>query len=703
VTCFETVTNRFDRVKSVHELTTTPAVSSCLPTVATGIHIAAPKSTLLLQMSRTSYMPSPRISTYRPDIDGLRAVAVIPVVLYHIGFAAIGGGFVGVDVFFVISGYLIASVLIKEIEAKRFSVITFYERRIRRILPAFTAMTLLSVPIAIWLLFPQDLKAFGTSLWSATLFVSNIAFWIESGDYFDIGSSVKPLLHTWSLAVEEQFYIFFPLALAILFKLSRPRQAFACCLVVFAVSLALSIYGQQQRPLANFYLLPTRAWEILGGSLLAFGRIPHPRSRRQAQLEGILGLMCILAPVVTYQSTTPFPGLAAVPPVLGAALIIHSGIGADQTIIRRLLSWTPLRFVGLISYSLYLWHWPIIVFTGYVLLQPSLWTMIGLLAGSLVVATLSWRFVERPFRGRNKILGPPRLFMITGITLVSIALCGWLLQWTDGMPRRFPHEIVSMADKTTYQGRWRECGGAYAKRRTQQTLCALGSADARPTFLIIGDSHAEAVAAAIFEAAGEVGRAGYQITDTGYRPFIGFRKYGEVPKYQYLNALTIAFLDDHPEIQNVIVALYWRQAVLVDSYLDETGHRVSGKIAAQEGLEALVARYPDRRFLVIASPANSPLFGGAVAARAAWFRRDFHPWVTRQDFGTLQAKYTDILEGLRRNPQVTVLHLSYRLCDARSCSGLLDDGRLAYSDDNHLSYAASKLFDEDFARFLQHD
>jgi peptidoglycan/LPS O-acetylase OafA/YrhL len=652
-------------------------------------------------MGRTSYMTSPGTSTYRPDIDGLRAIAVIPVVLYHIGFVAIGGGFVGVDVFFVISGFLIASVLIKEIEAGRFSVITFYERRIRRILPAFTAMTLVSIPIAIWLLLPQDLRAFGTSLWSATLFVSNIAFWLESGDYFDIGGNVKPLLHTWSLAVEEQFYIFFPLALAIMFKLCRPRQAFVCCLAVFVISLALSIYGQQQTPLANFYLLPTRAWEIMCGSLLAFGQIPGPLSGRQAQLEGILGLLCILVPVVIYQPTTPFPGVAAVPPVLGAALIIHSGIGADQSLSRRLLSWTPLRFIGLISYSLYLWHWPLIVFTRYVLLEPGLGAMIVLLAGSLVVATLSWRFVESPFRRPGEVFRRPQLFMSTGVALISIALCGWLLQWSGGLPQRFPREIVSMADKTTYHGRWRECGGAYARRRTQQSLCALGAAGARPTFLVIGDSHADAVAAAVFEAAGVTGRSGYQITDTGYRPFIGFRKFGEIPKYQYLNTLTIAFLDGHPEIRDIILPLYWRQAVLVDSYLDENGRRVPGRIAAQQGLETLFARYPDKRFLVIASAANSPLFGGAIAARAAWFGRDFHPRVTRQDFEALQAKYTDILEDLGRNPQVTVLHLSGRLCDAQFCSGLLDDGRPAYSDDNHLSYAASKLFDADFVRFLQ--
>jgi peptidoglycan/LPS O-acetylase OafA/YrhL len=648
-------------------------------------------------------MTTRQTRTYRPDIDGLRAIAVFPVVLYHIGFAAFGGGFVGVDVFFVISGYLIASVLIQEIETNRFSVITFYERRIRRILPAFTAMTLVSVAIATWLFLPQDLKGFGTSLWSATLFVSNVVFWIQSGDYFDIGGNVKPLLHTWSLAVEEQFYIFFPLALALVFKLFRPRQAFICCLVVFAVSLGLSIYGQQQTPLANFYLLPTRAWEIMAGSLLAFGRIPAPHARLQAQGEGILGLLCILVPVFAYEATTPFPGVAAVPPVLGAALIIHSGIGADQTPSRQLLSWTPLRFVGLISYSLYLWHWPMIVFTRYVLLQPDSRVMLSLLAGSLVVATLSWRFVESPFRGRNRIFGQPQLFMSAGIALVSIALCGWLLQLGGGLPWRFPREIVSMADKTTYHGRWRECGGAYAKRRTEQTLCTLGSASARPTFLIIGDSHAEAVAAAIFEAAGEVGRSGYQLTDTGYRPFLGFRKFGEIPKFQYLNALTVAFLDNHPEIEDVILPLYWRQAVLADTYLDNKGRRVPGRTATQVGLEALFARYPDKRFLVIASAANSPLFGGAIAARAAWFGRDFHPWVPRQDFETLEAKYADILEDLRRNPRVSVLHLSDRLCDARGCSGLLNDGRPAYSDDNHISYAASKLFDTDFARFLQHN
>jgi len=254
---------------------------------------------------------------YRPDIDGLRAVAVLPVVFYHAGVAGFTGGFVGVDIFFVISGFLITSIIAPEVKEGRFSILRFYERRARRILPALFAVILASLVAGWFILVPADYDKMGQSIVSALLFVSNMWFWRNSGDYFGGATDYLPMLHTWSLAVEEQFYIFFPLLLMALHRIGR-RLLLPAILVLVLGSLVLAAWATHRMPSASFYLLPTRIWELGVGSLLALGlvRAEAPRALREA--AGGLGLVAVLAPVFLYDSQTPFPGLAALPPVLGA-------------------------------------------------------------------------------------------------------------------------------------------------------------------------------------------------------------------------------------------------------------------------------------------------------------------------------------------------------------------------------------------------
>ena len=641
---------------------------------------------------------SPRLSRYRTDIDGLRAIAVLPVVLFHIGYSIFSGGFVGVDVFFVISGYLITASLLGDIKADKYSLAAFYERRIRRIIPALFAMLSISGVAAYILLLPENLMEFGKSLTSTVLFSSNIFFWRASGDYFGVQSEFRPLLHTWSLSVEEQFYILFPVMLAIAVKSLRAGALPIIVLLMAAMSLALSIYAGQNATVANFYMLPTRAWELLVGSALALGVVPKPQSRLQAETEAGCGLLLILASIFLYTSAMPFPGLTAIPPVLGAALILHAGETHVPSTMSRILSNTSLRFVGLISYSLYLWHWPIIVFSRYYWIELTPMIMAAILIASIGMATLSWRFIEAPFRGKNAWLDRPQLFRITAGIIGLGALLGITIG-QNGLPERVPADIRRIAEKSTHQGPNRDCGGIYRQRRTIDNLCLLGQKGPAPEILLVGDSHAEAIAASVFEAAGASNQAGYQITDTGYRPLLGLLKAGEKEKYEYLNKMVTDFLDGNTDISKIIISLYWKQAIYIDGYVDRSGRPVPSKNAVEMGLRTLISRYPDREFLIVMSPPDSITFGGNAAARARWFGHVYRPIVGRADFDRLRERYQPIADKLAQLPNVTILDVSNKFCDVHVCYGTVD-GQPAYSDDNHLSYRASKIIRGDIVDFI---
>ena len=298
---------------------------------------------------------------YRPEIDGLRAFAIIPVILYHAGFQLFGGGYVGVDVFFVISGYLITSIIVAELEKGPFSLVHFYERRARRILPALFAMLFISLPFAWYWLLPDAMVSFSESLIAVSIFVSNIYFWQTSG-YFEAAAELKPLIHTWSLAVEEQYYVLFPLFLILSWKLGK-RWIVGLLIIVFVVSLACAQWLSIKRPSFAFFLLPTRGWELLIGAFVAFYYSNHnikKHNHRIEQLGSLLGLSLITYAVFAYSNQTPFPSVYTLVPTLGTALIIiFAGSG---TLVGKLLSSRPLVGIGLISYGAYLWHQPMYAF-----------------------------------------------------------------------------------------------------------------------------------------------------------------------------------------------------------------------------------------------------------------------------------------------------------------------------------------------------
>ena len=337
---------------------------------------------------------------YRSEIDGLRAFALIPVVLFHAGFEWFSGGYVGVDVFFVISGYLITSIILKEKEAGVFTIANFYERRARRILPALFFIIMACIPFAWFLLLPHELKEFGKSVVAVPLFSSNILFWKES-DYFAADAELIPLLHTWSLAVEEQFYVFFPLIMMFFWVFGK-RWLFVIISIIAISSLALTEWGWRNFPEANFYLIPTRAWELMIGALLAFYLSQNKQPKGYiGELGSISGLSLILLSVFFLDRTLPFPSLFALPPTIGTALVIL--FTSRKTLVYRLLSWKVFVVIGLISYSAYLWHQPIFVFTRiYFIDEPKPWLMGLLSILAFVLAYFSWRFIEAPFRNKRR-------------------------------------------------------------------------------------------------------------------------------------------------------------------------------------------------------------------------------------------------------------------------------------------------------------
>jgi peptidoglycan/LPS O-acetylase OafA/YrhL len=428
---------------------------------------------------------------YRADVDGLRAVAVLAVIAFHLGSYRFRGGFVGVDVFFVISGFLICSLLYGDLEAGKFSLARFYERRIRRILPALLLVLAVTTIAAAFILMPPRFEDYAESLAAAALSFSNFFFWQTAG-YFDAPAETKPLLHTWSLAVEEQFYLAFPLLLAALYRFKRP-VIIASLAAIALVSLALSAYGAFADPSGAFYLPFRRAWELLLGALLALGAAPLLRGA-WAHTVGIAGIALIAASVLLYDEALPFPGLTALAPCLGAACIIAAG-RAGEGVVAKALTLPPVVLIGLMSYSLYLWHWPIIVLFREETLQASLTHIqqAEILALCFGLSLLSWFFVERPVRrapaSRRVVFGA------AAAGTLAIAASALAVIVTNGLPQRMPQEVARLAAFTEYDGHERYRTGAcfldshHSGSRFDAARCLRRGHGAR-SILLVGDSHA---------------------------------------------------------------------------------------------------------------------------------------------------------------------------------------------------------------------
>lgn len=368
--------------------------------------------------------------TYRPEIDGLRAIAVAAVILFHAGLPGFSGGFIGVDVFFVISGFLITSIVLAELQRGDFSLAKFYERRARRLLPALYVVVLFSIPIAWATMLPDPLENFGQSIVATIFFGNNVLLYLTSG-YWDLQSEFKPLMHTWSLGVEEQFYLIFPLLLVLLWKYNK-KAVSSVILVLAMSSLTFSILTAEGDPDANFYLLFTRLWELLAGSICAIlmkkFEIP-PNS-----IASAIGVLGIFASIALFDSNTPFPGPWALVPIVGTMAVLL--FGQNNHPVVRLLKARPLVGLGLISYSAYLWHQPLLAFARVSSReQPDLALKIGIVVATLLLAYLSWRFVEMPFRKKDAV-GTQKFIAGSAVSALVLASVGLYFHQSNGVPNR---------------------------------------------------------------------------------------------------------------------------------------------------------------------------------------------------------------------------------------------------------------------------
>ena len=424
---------------------------------------------------------------YRSEIDGLRAIAVLPVIFFHAGIGFLSGGYVGVDVFFVISGFLITTIILSEIEEGSFSLVNFYERRARRILPALFFVMLVSLPFAWMWLLPSDMKDFAKSLIAVPTFSSNILFWSESG-YWGENNELKPMLHTWSLAVEEQYYIFFPIFLMIMWKI-RKRWILSTVLLLALLSLAASQWGAFNKPTANFFMLPTRLWELAIGALIASYLLKNKGTflpkKWVSETFGLVGLLMIAYAVFMFDETTPFPSVYTLLPTVGAGLIIL--FATSTTVVGKLLSTKFFVGIGLISYSVYLWHQPMLAFARHGSFdKPSTMVLFVLAALSIPLAYLSWRFIEKPFRTKG-VFDRKTIFSLSAagsIAFIAIGVSGIV---TNGYENRATQSHLTMQ---SIDERWRINAGLDLKCTESFNVSDECNTSDKPEIMVWGDSYA---------------------------------------------------------------------------------------------------------------------------------------------------------------------------------------------------------------------
>ena len=636
---------------------------------------------------------------YRAEIDGLRALAVIPVILFHAGFELFSGGFVGVDVFFVISGYLITTILIEDIENQRFSLVNFYERRVRRILPALFFVIFVCIPFAWMWMLPNQMKDFSQSLVAVSLFASNVLFWRESG-YFDVAAEEKPLLHTWSLAVEEQYYVLFPIFLFLAWRFGKNR-VFWMIVVMAAISLLLSEWGWRNKATANFYLAPTRAWELFAGSIAAF--IAQKQGVQKNNFLATLGLAAIIFSIFFYDETTPFPSVYALVPVLGVVLLV---LYADkETIAAKLLSTKGFVGIGLISYSAYLWHQPLFAFARLRLLEhPSVSIMLSLSLLSILLAYFSWRFVEKPFRS-NLQFGRVHIFSASFVLLTFFSIAGLIGHIKQGFPNRIEgfaslQGIPNVA--TTY---CHNDGRRSSSQLENNDFCIIG--DGNLEFAIIGDSHAGALFDATDTFLNQINKSAIAVSGGYCAPLLN--GFSADPPCAETISLAFDYAINSESISTIIIAAEWANYT--------TGYRGTdvplawedsqGRATSSEGNLVLFKRSFAATFEALDN-SNKRI---VIIEPVPEFPNDAYNWIGKylisnpdieleeavQSLPKISvAEYFErnhfVLSQFRANnaDNISYLNITRLFCNELNCHQYSDDGDVLYSDFNHVNYFGAK-------------
>ena len=614
----------------------------------------------------------------RGDIQGLRAIAVLSVVVYHASQRFAPGGFLGVDIFFVISGFLITDILLRELERGEMSIAGFYQRRIARLFPALFVVLVAVLAAGAALLSPADYKELAHTAFSTVFFVSNFDFYNLSG-YFDGDAATKPLLHTWSLAVEEQFYILFPLLLAVIWALARKRLGLILALLG-CVSLAASAWAAYRYPPAAFYLAPFRAFELLLGALTALS----PPSARMPQLRrdalSCVGGILIVCSIAFYTLGTPFPGFAALAPCVGAALVLYAGTGG-RSLGGRVLSLPMLTFFGAISYSLYLWHWPMLAFGRHYFLGPLTPPQkVLLLSGAILAATLSWKLIEQPLLKRR--LSLRRTFALGGAALICTSALAGAVYLSDGAPSRFPPRALTLfASAGDYNRLRSECHNNEDLSIAYTDNCVFGAPGAAPVAAVWGDSAGTEPVVALGEAMAHRGQGVMEITSSACAPALDYQLPIR-PACAAHNRDTLEHLIGDDRIRTVILATNFSR------YPPSDWPRLfSGLTRSVEGLsaagKAVVLIYPFPNLWI-----RPPTLLGIVASRGEDLRT---LGVSRASYARDNQQPIAFLDALSRETGAIAFVPVEALCDRVFCPAYRPDLGVLYFNENHVSVTGARL------------
>lgn len=648
---------------------------------------------------------------YRKDVDGLRALAVLPVLFYHIGYNFFSGGYVGVDIFFVISGYLITSIIINDLAVSKFSIVNFYERRIRRIFPAlYTVLTFSSV--AGWLLLlPNTFVNYANTLFMTVFYSSNIRFYKESG-YFDGPSHQKPLLHTWSLSVEEQFYIFFPIILIITAKYLKKSYKFVVS-IIFVLSLLLSLLTISKYTEFNFYMLPTRAWELLMGSILAIKFLPDTTNRKLSEVLSIFGISLILFSIFTYDFTTLFPGYTAAAPCFGTFLVIYSGMKCD-TFLKKIISLKPIVYIGLLSYSLYLWHWPLIVFFKYYCIIPLTKNQeIFILLLSFLLSVLTYHFIETPFRKKIIFKSRAGIFTLGFMLMLVFSAFSVYVAKNNGIESRIDKNALSVlsgnGDKSVL---FNKCLGLSPDILTVDSLCNFGQEGKESTFLLWGDSHAGVLIDGIKKSAEDNGKRGNFVGRSA--ALLHVTKYSKgisaVPDEHHKNI--IKFLENNTQIKDVYLSARWAMYYNGTSYgmekkfeypitvfYNQNSDIKNNKEVFYSGLENTLSELTrlNRNIYIVAQIPEVGVYVPYYEAMSIITGSNVRISPAIEEYMERNKGVFEVFENLSKKYKFTVIYPDKFLCEDGKCK-LSVEGKSLYIDTDHLSKTGSiyvkSMFDE---------
>ena len=648
-------------------------------------------------------MPNALKLSYRPDIDGIRAIAVLLVVVFHFHLVpGVTSGFMGVDVFFVISGFLITAIVQRQLDSNTFRLGVFWIHRIRRLAPALIATNVATL-LAGWLwLFPADFEKLAQQTIAAQLYYANIFFW-RNVNYFGLHAHDVYLLHTWSLAVEEQFYILFPLALIAISKWARSRIVIILSILAL-LSFGINVALVGVKPEATFYLMPSRAWELLAGSILALYVAQLHRTKQVAALaSGAGGCLCMAIAIALYREDIAFPGTFALLPVAAGVLLILSG-SYGPNMATRMLSVRPLAYVGRISYPLYLVHWPLNVFASVAFGADYAWGWrLAMLLLSTIAASLIYHLIEGPVRRSLEVAGTRTVVRWYGCALVGTVAIAVFVFGTEGVPSRYPDRVVQLASfMRDAPPPLHECEYSSGAALQPETMCRLGATDVAPHWFIYGDSHAWAASGALDQWLRRTGQSALFMFVHACPPVRGVYVFRQGRACFQSNAAALTLLQDQPTLTHVLLISTWHQAQ--EGILSDSPDR---KLT----LAATLALF-DRQFAVTIEELKrvgkrtyiwEPLPGARTSVPHAMARSELTLTPLTIDFTRDEylADYAFFFNVLRKQSQYIAgtFSPSRELCGSGQCITEVGGAPL-YFDNAHLSYSLRSFWADALSRQL---